>query len=131
MNERCDQIIHCIDKSDEDKCSLIVFEKSYNKLVSPFTVDYDENEKEQIVPVKVLVSTSLRNILEISEFSHTIELKFGIMLEWYENRVQYHNLKRKQDLNVLSDSEVKDFLYLTRKIVQFQGPKYLGSIHHL
>ena len=106
MDERCDQIIHCEDKSDENECALIVFEKSYNKLVSPFTVDYDEDGEEKIDPVKVFVSTSLRNILEISEFSHTIELKFGIMLEWYENRVQYHNLKRNQDLNVLSDSEV-------------------------
>ena len=60
MDERCDQIIHCNDKSDEDECALIVFEKSYNKLVSPFTVDYDEDGDEEIVPVKVFVSTSLR-----------------------------------------------------------------------
>ena len=57
MDERCDQIIHCEDKSDENECALIVFEKSYNKLVSPFTVDYDEDGDEKIVPVKVFVST--------------------------------------------------------------------------
>lgn len=120
MDERCDQIIHCEDKSDEDECALIVFEKSYNKLVSPFTVDYDEDGDEVIVPVKVFVSTSLRNILEISEFSHTIELKFGIMLEWYENRVQYHNLKRNQDLNVLSDSEVSCSMWMLEALAYIQ-----------
>ena len=120
MDERCDQIIHCEDKSDENECALIVFEKSYNKLVSPFTVDYDEDGDEEIIPVKVFVSTSLRNILEISEFSHTIELKFGIMLEWYENRVQYHNLKRNQDLNVLSDSEVSCSMWMLEALAYIQ-----------
>ena len=46
------------------------------------------------------------NVLAISEFSHTIDLKLGITLEWYENRVLYHNLKSEEALNVLSDSEV-------------------------
>ena len=103
MEERCDQIVDCRDKSDENECSLLVFEESYNKKVPPFTLDQDDNE---LIPVQVKVSTSLRNVLEIAEFSHTIDLKFGITLEWFENRVEYHNLKTKVALNVLSDREV-------------------------
>ena len=30
----------------------------------------------------------------------------GITLKWYENRVVYHNLKRKEALNILTDYEV-------------------------
>ena len=103
MTERCDQIIQCQDKSDEDNCSLLVFEESYNKLVAPFVLNPTDNS---IIPVSIKVSTSLRNVLEISEFTHTIDLKLGISLEWYDNRILFHNLKNKDALNVLSISEV-------------------------
>ena len=105
IEERCDQIIHCKDNSDEKNCYLLVFkeEESYNKKIPPFTTSPGDNA---VIPVKVNVSTSLMNVLAISEFSHTIDLKLGITLEWYENRVLYHNLKSEEALNVLSDSEV-------------------------
>ena len=103
MNARCDQIVHCRDKSDENNCSLIVFGDSYNNKIPPFNIDTTTNT---IIPVRVQISTSLKNVLDISEFSHTIDLKLGITLQWYENRVLYHNLKTKEALNVLSDSEV-------------------------
>ena len=103
MEERCDQIIDCKDESDEDNCKLIVFKKSYKKKVPPITID---TEDKTITPVMVNVSTSLMNVLAISEFSHTIELKLGITIKWYENRVLYYNLKSKEALNIMSDSEV-------------------------
>ena len=103
MNERCDQIAHCRDKSDENHCALLVFEESYKKKVPPISINTINNS---IIPVTVSISTSLINVLEISEFTHTIDLKLSISLEWYENRVQYHNLKIEEALNVLSDSEV-------------------------
>ena len=107
MEERCDQIVHCKDKSDENNCKLIVFEDNYNSKVPPFTINKTD---KSVVPVKVKVSTSLMNVLAISEFDHTIDLKLGITLKWYENRVLYHNLKTKDSLNVLSDIEVSSNL---------------------
>ena len=103
MDERCDQIIQCRDKSDEDNCALLVFEESYNKLVAPISFNLSDNS---IIPVSVKVSTSLRNVLDISESTHTIDLKLEISLEWYDNRVLFYNLKREDALNVLSNSEV-------------------------
>ena len=103
MTERCDQIIQCTDKSDEDNCALLVFEESYNKLVAP--ISFNPTDKS-IIPVSIKVSTSLRNVLEISESTHTIDLKLEISLEWYDNRVLFHNLKHEDALNVLSKSEV-------------------------
>ena len=35
---RCDQIVHCRDKSDEKDCRLIVLEEGYSKNIIPFTV---------------------------------------------------------------------------------------------
>ena len=104
MEERCNQIGNCEDKSDEKNCKLIVFEdKNYNKKVPPFTLAKNSNDN---IPAKVRVSTQLKNVLDISGLSHTIDLKIGITLRWYENRVVYHNLKRKEALNILKDIEV-------------------------
>ena len=104
MDERCDQIIHCKDNSDEKNCVLLLFkeEESYNKEVAPFTINKDKTKD----PVKVNVSTSLMNVLAISERDHTIDLKLGITLKWYDNRVLYNNLKTEEALNILSDEEV-------------------------
>ena len=109
MEKRCDQITQCRDKSDEDNCNLIVFEDNYNNKVPPFTVDPGD---KSLVPVKVKVSTSLMNVLAISEFSHTIDLKLGITLKWYESRVVFHNLKTKEALNTLTDEEALTFKLL-------------------
>ena len=103
MEERCDQIRNCRDKSDENNCKLIVFEDNYNAKVPPFTIT---EEDTSIIPAKVRVSTQLKNVLAISEFSHTIDLKLGITLKWYENRVVYYNLKSKEALNIPTKSEV-------------------------
>ena len=103
MEERCDQIMDCRDESDEDNCKLIVFKDNYNKMVPPFTI---ANEDHSLIPARVNVSTQLNNVLDISEFSHTIDLKLGVTLRWFENRVVYHNLKLKEALNILTPSEV-------------------------
>ena len=103
MEERCDQLRNCRDKSDENNCKLIVFEENYNAKVPPFTIT---EENKALIPAKIRVSTQLKNVLAISEFSHTIDLKIGITLRWYENRVLYHNLKTIEALNVLTDTEV-------------------------
>ena len=81
----------------------------------PFTIDAGT---KVLVPVKVNVSTSLMNVLAISEFDHTIDLKLGITLEWYENRVLFHNLKTEEDLNILSDLEVHFVHFATFEVVQ-------------
>ena len=104
MEERCDQIIHCRDKSDEKDCSFFVLESGYNKKVAPFI--YNKTRKG-IDPVKVDVSTSLQNIIEISEVNNIIELKFDNLMEWYEYRVDYHNLKTDEAFNTLSDNELR------------------------
>ena len=103
MEKRCDQIVDCGDESDENNCKLLVFKENYQKNIAPFTID---TEKRELRPVKVNVSTSLMNILAISEFDHTIDLKLGITLKWYESRVVFHNLKTKEALNTLTDEEV-------------------------
>ena len=45
-------------------------------------------------------------IVSLEEVSHTIQLQFGIILEWNEVRAKYHNLKTKTSLNSLADDDI-------------------------
>ena len=124
MDERCDQIMDCNDESDEDNCRLIVFKDNYNSKVPPFTINKVD---KSVVPVKVQVSTSLMNILAISEFDHTIHFKLGITLKWYENRVLYHNLKTREALNTLTDAEAGNFIPINPCICGTFKTKHMRS----
>ena len=104
MEERCDQIIHCRDKSDEKDCSLLVLNEGYNRKVAPFIFN---KTRGKVDAVKIDVSTSILNIIDISEVNNIIELKFDILMEWYEYRVDYHNLKTVKALNTLTDEELR------------------------
>ena len=132
MEERCDQIINCIDESDENNCNLIAFKENYNQKVPPFTITITDFS---VIPAKIRISTQLKNVLAISEFSHTIDLKLGITLKWYENRVLYHNLKTEEALNVLTDVEVFIINFKNIAVIlQLQehlGKQALDSLHYL
>ena len=59
------------------------------------------------MPAEVNISTFLKTVVEISESSHIIELKFEMNIEWYEHRVEYFNIKENSALNSLTESEIK------------------------
>ena len=103
MEKRCNQINNCMDKSDERMCSVLSMEDGYNNMIPPFTFNEDTGE---LKPAKVNVSMSLLNVIEISEVNHIIELKYQVKMEWYENRVSYHNLKKEDAQNTLSSAEL-------------------------
>ena len=131
MEERCDQIMNCKDESDEENCQLIAFKNNYNKKVPPFTI----TKNNSVLPAQIRVSTHLKNVLAISEFSHTIDLKLGITLKWYENRVLYHNLKIEEALNVLTDVEVYIIHFKNISVIlhlhEHLGKQALDSLHYL
>ena len=49
-----------------------------------------------------------KTVIDINEQDHIIELKFQIILEWYESRASYNNLKANPALNVLKSGEVTE-----------------------
>ena len=105
MTQRCDQLVHCRDKSDEENCQLVWFTPDYKMLVPPVTTISSTNFT--IVPVPVNISLVLMKVVEIEERDHSIHLQFQIILEWRENRVTYHNLKMDTALNALRDEELQ------------------------
>ena len=98
MDQRCNQLLDCRDKSDEENCNILVFEKSYNKNVPPI------NSSD---PVNVTLSIDLFRLVDIDEEDYSIEIQFEIMLRWKENRIRYHNLKKTTALNALTQENIQ------------------------
>ena len=105
MEQRCDQVVQCKDKSDERNCQIMTLEESYNKIVPPITTVSDTNFT--VVPVDVNISLNLLKIVEMEEEKNKINFQFQITLEWRDTRITYHNLKNKASLNALTEKEIK------------------------
>ena len=103
MSKRCDQSAHCEDKSDEKNCKLVKMEGNYNQNIAPFTVD---PISETIEAVIVNISAEIIDILNINEVEQAFEVKFRLLLSWYDSRLVYHNLKKSRISNSPSIEEV-------------------------
>ena len=77
MEERCNQVPDCRDKSDERECKLIVFEDGYNKNIPPIRGAFNGGP----VPTDVNISITLMKVVEIEETDHSIHLQFQISLQ--------------------------------------------------
>ena len=99
MDQRCNQLPDCRDKSDEKNCKILVLEEGYNKKVPPINSGN---------PVNVSVTIDLLRLVDIDEGDYSIEIQFEIMLKWRDNRVKYHNLKQTAALNALSEDNIKN-----------------------
>ena len=110
MEERCDQVPDCRDKSDEVGCQLIDLEMNYNKNIPPIGRLFDgkwiTREGGSVIPANVSISITLMKIVEIEEIDHSIHLQFQISLQWRENRVTFQNLKYETSLNALTSNDI-------------------------
>ena len=106
MDQRCDQIANCKDRSDEKGCQLVVLNEGYNKEVPPFISFNMTNGR--IIPVEVNVSITLFNVMSIDELDNTIDFKFEIELEWFDHRHTYNNLNgNRLFLNTLNETDLR------------------------
>ena len=93
MDDRCDGIFQCEDKSDGDDCDLFDTDKeTYNK-------DYPPRKEGK--PVEVKVNVSIVAIQNIKEIDMTFSTKFTLSLEWYDERIRFSNLKNEDLTNLV------------------------------
>ena len=103
MEERCNQISNCRDESDEDDCKMLVMKDNYNKKIAPFGFNYQE---QRIIPAVVNISIAVMDMLSIQEVNLVFVLKFRLLMEWYDYRLKYHNLKKQRSANLLTREEI-------------------------
>ena len=108
MDQRCNQLPDCRDKSDERNYDVLVLEDGYNKKVPP--VNVREN-------VDVSVSIELLRLVDINEADYSIEIQFEICLLWKDNRATFHNLKLSDSLNALTQEDIEQ-LWLPKVIYE-------------
>ena len=106
MEERCNQVPDCQDKSDERGCRLIVLEGDYNKNIPPIGKNTSEGSQGGLIPASVSIAITLMKVVEIEETDHSIHLQFQVSLQWRENRVTFQNLKDETSLNALTADDI-------------------------
>ena len=119
MEQRCDGVVDCRDKSDEVGCSKVVVESSYSRLIAPPPV----GDGGKAV---VRIGITIHSILKIDELEETFYLSFDQDVSWTDPRLEYHNIKRNADLNVLSLEETNAIW--TPQIVFFNTKEKIKSI---
>ena len=104
MEQRCrDQVSNCLGpESDENDCVTVVVKDNYNN--APFTFNKESNT---IIPVNVDISVDVIDVLRIVEVEQEFELKLSLIMEWYDSRITYHNLKESRSANVPTTEEVQ------------------------
>ena len=101
MSGRCDGMLQCPDRSDEDECNLIKIDKqSYNKAYPPRTAEGRQ--------LSVKVQVILVAIHQVNELDMTFGSELILSLEWYDERVLFFNLKEKELTNLIKYETAND-----------------------
>ena len=91
MDQRCNRIFECLDRSDEHDCrNLRIQEESYIKDIPPFTDG---------TSIMINVSLILMSVDKIDLTSATFHAKIELILKWKDYRLTFANLL--QDGNIV------------------------------
>lgn len=111
MEERCDQVLDCSDRSDEVDCRTVILSGSYRAAAPPVALSSTARSLaggRLVLPAGVTVSLALLDISAIREADNEIDIKFNLELLWRESRAIFHNLKVKISQNSIDAREAEN-----------------------
>lgn len=89
---RCDLKYDCRDRSDEMECELISFPEDYHQHLPP-RVPGKEDSKLPVV-IKITIKS-----IDVQTVKMSMKLSYELEMNWYDNRLNYFNLKVNESLN--------------------------------
>ena len=90
---RFDQDIDCQDLSDEKNCNTVVLDEE----------NYVRGKPPKDAPIKVKIE--LLNVLEIGKIGMVFRSQFKLYMEWFDERLTFHNLHEGKVINRLVKDE--------------------------
>ena len=90
IKNRCDEVTHCIDGSDEELCESVYIPPSYNVANAPRPSDEDD-------PLEIGMDINIVNIDSIDTVNMILSLTMKITLRWYDSRLIFSNLVSNAD----------------------------------
>ncbi|KAB7507684.1 hypothetical protein Anas_10924 [Armadillidium nasatum] len=92
-NVRCNGVVDCLDKSDEEKCNKLVKDEGYSVHVPPLP---RRNEKS----LYIYYNVTLFNIYDITSTRTSIKIQVEINLSWHDKRIQFWNIAKNENINM-------------------------------
>ena len=98
MDDVCDGISDCNDKSDELNCESIKFDATYTKNQSPLSLEDKHNKKK----LSVHIDITILSVFELNEIQSWMKLQLILQVKWIDPRLKFVNLKEGKQKNILS-----------------------------
>ena len=113
MDDVCDGISDCNDKSDELNCQSIRFHATYSNNLPPLSLE--AKRKKEKLPVHI--EMNIFSVLELNEINSWMKLQLELHVKWIDPRLMFANLKLGETRNILS-SEQKEKLWVPSLIFE-------------
>ena len=94
----CDSIGDCDDVSDEKNCNLVSLDERKYLKERPPTPKLTEK-------FAVNASIDIRSVLNINEVGMVLKLLFFLELSWFDDRLQFYNLKLDDNMHTLTSND--------------------------
>lgn len=101
LNQVCDRRAQCEDKSDELDCSTVLRPDGYQPTLPPPSVNGTG-------PLPVFLNLTLLSFKSIDAIHNKFTVDIVIRMIWKDIRLQFKNLKKDRQLNIILPEDAKD-----------------------
>ena len=119
MERRCDQVLNCLDGSDEDKCRIVIIDKSHYRKSSP---PKPKDDGKLNITADLMIQ-SVDNILELES---SFRIQFAIRIAWTDHRLSFRNLRKDSQSNIVEDEIANSLWIPSISFPDAIGSNYLG-----